>query len=53
LLGYVDLRAFAFIVVGAVVAAPLGVRFAQRLPAATLKRVFALMLVLVAVRMVV
>ena len=39
LLGYVDLRAFAFIVVGAVVAAPLGVRFAQRLPAATLKRV--------------
>ena len=39
MLGYVDLQAFIFIVAGAVVAAPLGVRYAQRLPAATLKRV--------------
>ena len=53
LLGYVDLQAFVFIVVGSVLAAPLGVKFAQRLPAATLKRVFSLMLVLVAIRMVV
>jgi uncharacterized membrane protein YfcA len=52
-LGYVDLQAFVFIVVGSVLAAPLGVKFAQRLPAATLKRVFSLMLVLVAIRMVV
>jgi uncharacterized membrane protein YfcA len=52
LVGYVDLQAFIFIVVGAVVAAPLGVRFAQRLPAATLKRVFAAMLLVVALRMV-
>jgi uncharacterized membrane protein YfcA len=52
LLGYVDLQAFFFIVVGSVLAAPLGVKFVQRLPAATLKRVFSLMLVLVAVRMV-
>lgn len=52
LLGYVDLQAFAFIVVGSVLAAPLGVKFAQRLPAATLKRMFSIMLVLVALRMV-
>ena len=52
LLGYVDLQAFAFIVVGSVLAAPLGVKFAQRLPAATLKRVFSIMLVFVALRMV-
>ena len=52
LVGYVDLQAFVFIVAGAVVAAPLGVRFAQRLPAATLKRVFATMLLAVALRMV-
>ena len=51
MLGYVDLQAFIFIVAGAVVAAPLGVRYAQRLPAATLKRVFAVMLLLVALRM--
>ena len=53
LLGYVDLQAFAFIVVGSVLAAPLGVKFAQQLPAATLKRVFSIMLVLVALRMVI
>ena len=52
LMGYVDLQAFIFIVAGAVVAAPLGVRFAQRLPAATLKRIFAVMLLFVALRMV-
>ena len=52
LIGYVDLQAFIFIVAGAVVAAPLGVRFAQRLPAATLKRIFAVMLLFVALRMV-
>lgn len=52
LFGYVDLQAFIFIVLGAVTAAPLGVKFAQRLPAAALKRVFAVMLVCVALRMV-
>ena len=52
LIGYVDPQAFVFIVAGAVVAAPLGVRFAQRLPGATLKRIFAVMLLLVALRMV-
>lgn len=51
LLGFVDLQAFAFIALGSVIAAPLGVRFAQRLPASTLKRIFALMLVTVAVWM--
>ena len=52
LLGYVDLQAFFFIVIGSVLAAPVGVKFAQRLPAATLKKVFSVMLMLVAVRMV-
>jgi uncharacterized membrane protein YfcA len=52
LLGYVDLQAFALIVIGAVIAAPLGVKFAQQLPAATLKRLFAIMLVFVAIRMI-
>ena len=52
LVGYVDLQAFVFIVLGAVTAAPLGVTFAQRLPAATLKRVFAVMLIFVALRMI-
>jgi uncharacterized membrane protein YfcA len=52
LLGYVDLQAFALIVIGAVIAAPLGVKFAQQLPAAALKRLFAIMLVFVAIRMI-
>ena len=52
LLGYVDLQAFIFIVIGSVLAAPVGVKFAQLLPAATLKKVFSVMLMLVAVRMV-
>ena len=39
LIGYVDLQAF-FIVIGSVLAAPVGVKFAQRLPAATLKKFF-------------
>lgn len=52
LVGYVDTQAFVLIVLGAVTAAPLGVKFAQQLPAATLKRLFAIMLVCVAVRMV-
>jgi uncharacterized membrane protein YfcA len=51
LAGYIDITAFVFIVLGAVVAAPLGVAFAQRLPASRLKRIFALMLILVALRM--
>jgi len=52
LIGYVDVLAFVSIVLGAVIAAPMGVAFAQRLPAAALKRVFAVMLVFVALRMI-
>ena len=51
MLGWIDLEAVLPIIVGAVIAAPLGVRFAQRVPAATLKKLFALMLLLAATRM--
>lgn len=50
-LGFIDLYAFAPIVVGALIAAPQGVRFAHRVPAAKLKKLFGLLLVLVSVRM--
>jgi len=39
------------IVIGAVITAPIGVRFAQRVPAERLKRVFGAMLSVVALRM--
>lgn len=50
-LGFIDLYAFAPIVVGALFAAPQGVRFAHKVPAAKLKKLFGLLLVLVSARM--
>ena len=51
LFGYIDGLAFIFIVIGAVATAPLGVKFAQKVPADGLKRTFGAMLGLVALRM--
>jgi hypothetical protein len=51
LFGYIDVWAFALIVIGAVITAPIGVRFAQRVPAERLKIVFGAMLSIVALRM--
>ncbi len=50
-LGYIDLYAFVPIVVGALIAAPQGVRFAHKVPAAKLKKLFGLLLVVVSARM--
>lgn len=51
-LGFVYLPALAGIVVGSVLTAPLGARTAHRLPVRPLKRIFALLLVTLALRMV-
>jgi uncharacterized membrane protein YfcA len=48
-LGYVALGAFAGLAVASVLTAPLGARLAHRLPPRTLKRAFALLLVIVGV----
>ena len=50
-LGYVYLPAVAVLVAGSMVTAPLGARLAHRLPVATLKRIFAGLLVLLAGKM--
>lgn len=50
-LGYVVLPAFAGIVVASTLAAPLGARLAHRLPAVTLRRIFALVLLALGIRM--
>jgi len=50
-LGFVYLPALAALVAGSVTTAPLGVRLAHRLPVATLKRVFALLLFALATKM--
>jgi len=50
--GFVFLPALAALVVGSVATAPLGARLAHRLPVTTLKRIFALLLFLLATRMV-
>ncbi|MBM4093657.1 MAG: sulfite exporter TauE/SafE family protein, partial [Planctomycetes bacterium] len=50
-LGYVYLPALVCIVAASVLTAPLGVRLAHRLPVARLKRVFALLLIVVGLRM--
>jgi uncharacterized membrane protein YfcA len=50
-LGFVYLPALAGIVVGSVLTAPLGARTAHRLPVRPLKRVFALLLGVLALRM--
>ncbi len=52
-LGYIYLPALAGIVAASVLTAPLGVRLAHSLPVAKLKRVFAILLLLVATRMLV
>ncbi len=51
LLGYVYLPALAMLMLAVVASAPLGVRAAHRLPAMALRRLFALLLMLVSVRM--
>jgi uncharacterized membrane protein YfcA len=50
-LGYVYLPALAFLVIATVLVAPYGARLAHRLPVATLKRIFAGLLVLLAGKM--
>ncbi len=51
MLGLIDLRSGLAITIGAILAAPVGVRFAHRVPAGTLKRYFGAFLVAVALRM--
>lgn len=51
-LGFVYLPALAGIVAGSVLTAPLGARTAHRLPVRPLKRIFALLLLVLALRMV-
>jgi uncharacterized membrane protein YfcA len=51
-LGYVNGWAFALIAVFTVTMAPIGAMLAHRLPALILRRTFAIMLALVAIRMV-
>ena len=51
-LGFVFLPALAALVVGSVLMAPVGAHLAHRLPVATLKRIFALLLLALATRMV-
>ncbi|MBD3897884.1 sulfite exporter TauE/SafE family protein [Halomonas sp. ML-15] len=51
-LGYIYLPALLLMAPLSILTAPLGARLAHRLPVATLKRVFAVMLVLLAVQMV-
>ncbi|MFO7542169.1 MAG: sulfite exporter TauE/SafE family protein [Thiobacillus sp.] len=51
-LGFVYLPALAGIALGSVLTAPLGARAAHRLPVRPLKRIFALLLVVLALRMV-
>ncbi|HEY6135159.1 MAG TPA: sulfite exporter TauE/SafE family protein, partial [Rubrivivax sp.] len=52
-LGFVHLPALAALVLASMLTAPMGARAAHRLPAAALKRVFALVLYVLAARMVV
>jgi len=50
-LGFVLLPALAALVLASILTAPMGARFAHRLPVATLKRVFACLLYLLAAKM--
>ena len=52
-LGFVYLPALALLVAGSIVTAPMGARFAHRLPVGTLRRVFACLLYVLATKMVV
>ena len=51
-IGFVYLPALAFLVLGSVVTAPMGARAAHKLPVATLRRVFACLLFVLATKMV-
>ena len=51
--GYIYLPALACIVSASVLTAPLGVRLAHRLPVARLKRIFAVLLIVIGARMIV
>ncbi|MDG2277652.1 MAG: sulfite exporter TauE/SafE family protein [Pseudomonadales bacterium] len=51
MLGLIDLQSWLAITVGAIIAAPAGVRIAHRVPADLLKKVFGAFLVLVSLRM--
>lgn len=51
LIGYTNILAFIAIVIGAMLMAPVGVMFAQSVPAERLKKVFGAMLALVSLRM--
>ena len=51
-LGFVYLPALAALVLGSIATAPLGARLAHRLPLTTLRRIFALLLFLLATKMV-
>lgn len=51
MLGLIDLKSWFAITLGAITCAPIGVKIAHRLPAATLKRVFGGFLLLAAIRM--
>lgn len=53
LFGYIDVTAFVPIVIGALLAAPIGVKTAHRVPAAKLKRMFGVLLVFASARMIV
>ena len=52
-LGFVFLPALAALVAGSILTAPIGARLAHRLPVATLKRIFALLMYALAAKMVV
>lgn len=52
-LGFVFLPALAALVAGSIFTAPMGARLAHKLPVATLKRIFALLMYLLATKMVV
>lgn len=52
-LGFVYLPALAALVAGSIITAPMGARLAHRLPVATLKRIFAVLMFVLASRMVV
>lgn len=51
--GFVSLTALSGLVIGSVFTAPIGARLAHRLPVLTLKRIFALLLIVLATKMVV
>lgn len=52
-LGYIYLPAFAWLVPASMLSAPIGARLAHRLPVATLKRIFAGLLIVLAAKMLV